>query len=245
VRSTPINEPGKFLFRVGTVPVTLVDGDTGEALAKRKLIAYRLGTDDRKHWFRSSYTDETGTVRFDLPGVGDGERYVIKAINPFGDNQYFYSDPISQEGAVRFAVLADADRVRPQTSIESPAQGMEVGAADLAVRGTASDDEALAAVQPVDGEVVVGKHRVNALFGTDLDMILRANEIETIIMLGDATSGVVLSTTRYAADSDYRIVIVEDCCVDTDAEVHDFFMQKIFPCQADVLGSADVIRALK
>jgi nicotinamidase-related amidase len=100
------------------------------------------------------------------------------------------------------------------------------------------------AVQPVAGEVVVGKHRVNALFGTDLDMTLRANNIETIILLGYATSGVVLSTTRYAADADYRIVIAEDCCSDSDAEVHDFLTQRIFPRQADVVQSEDVVRAL-
>ncbi len=147
VRSAPIMEPGKFVFRVGTVPVTLIDGDSGEALAKRKLIAYRLGADDRKHWYRSAYTDLTGTVRFDLPGVGEGESYVIKAYNPFGDKQHFYSDPITQQGAVRFEVLADADRVPPQISVESPAQGMEVGTGNLTVRGTASDDEALAAVR--------------------------------------------------------------------------------------------------
>ena len=62
-------------------------------------------------------------------------------------------------------------------------------------------------VSPIDGEVVVGKHRVNALYGTDLDMTLRANQINTIIILGYATSGVVLSTTRFAADSDYSIII--------------------------------------
>jgi nicotinamidase-related amidase len=101
------------------------------------------------------------------------------------------------------------------------------------------------AVRPIDGEVVVGKHRVNALFGTDLDMILRANKIETIVILGYATSGVVLSTTRYAADCDYRIVIVEDCCVDTDSEVHDFLMHKILPRQAEVVSSTDVIEALR
>ena len=101
------------------------------------------------------------------------------------------------------------------------------------------------AVQPIDGEVVVGKHRVNALYGTDLDMILRANGTETIIILGYATSGVVLSTTRYAADCDYRIIIVEDCCVDSDAEVHNFLMHKIFPRQAEVVQSADVIKALR
>ena len=100
------------------------------------------------------------------------------------------------------------------------------------------------AVRPIEGEVVVGKHRVNALYGTDLDMALRANNIDTIVMLGYATSGVVLSTTRYAADADYRLFIVEDCCSDPDEEVHYFLTQKIFPRQADVVSAADVIQAL-
>ncbi len=99
-------------------------------------------------------------------------------------------------------------------------------------------------VRPLPNEVVVGKHRVNALFGTDLDMTLKANNIDTIVLLGYATSGVVLSTTRYAADSDYRLFIVEDCCSDQDAEVHDFLTQRIFPRQADVVQSEDVIKAL-
>ena len=101
------------------------------------------------------------------------------------------------------------------------------------------------AVRPIDGEVVAGKHRVNALYGTDLDMALRANNIETIVMLGYATSGVVLSTTRYAADADYRLFIVEDCCADQDEEVHDFLTQKIFPRQAEVVQSTEVIAALR
>ncbi len=101
-----------------------------------------------------------------------------------------------------------------------------------------------AGVKPNEGEMVVGKHRVNALFGTDLDMTLRANNIEILVLLGYATSGVVLSTTRYAADLDYRLYIVEDCCADQDAEVHEFLTQRIFPRQADVVQSEDVIKAL-
>ena len=99
-------------------------------------------------------------------------------------------------------------------------------------------------VKPLPGEVVVGKHRVNALFGTDLDMVLRSNNIETLVILGYATSGVVLSTVRYAADLDYRLLVVEDCCSDQDPEVHDFLTQRIFPRQTDVVGSEDVISAL-
>ena len=100
------------------------------------------------------------------------------------------------------------------------------------------------AVRPIEGEVVAGKHRVNAMFGTDLQMSLRANNIETLVMLGYATSGVVLSTTRYAADADFRLIIVEDCCSDQDPEVHDFLTQRIFTRQADVVQAADVIQAL-
>ena len=99
-------------------------------------------------------------------------------------------------------------------------------------------------VRPMPGEVVVGKHRVNALFGTDLDMVLRSNNIETLVILGYATSGVVLSTVRYAADLDYRLLVVEDCCSDQDSEVHDFLTQRIFPRQTGVVGSEDVISAL-
>ena len=100
------------------------------------------------------------------------------------------------------------------------------------------------AVKPIDGEVVVGKHRVNALYGTGLDVVLRANDIETLIILGYATSGVVLSTVRYAADLDYRLVVVEDCCADQQPDVHDFLIQRIFPRQADVVVSGDVVAAL-
>ncbi len=101
------------------------------------------------------------------------------------------------------------------------------------------------AVQPAEGEVVVGKHRVNALYGTALDLILRANDIDSLIILGYATSGVVLSTVRYAADLDYRLVVVEDCCADQDPEVHDFLTRRIFPRQAEVVTAADVIQALR
>ena len=100
------------------------------------------------------------------------------------------------------------------------------------------------AVAPVEGEVAVGKHRVNALYGTGLDVALRANDIHNLIILGYATSGVVLSTVRYASDLDYNLFVVEDCCSDSDVEVHNFLTGRIFPRQSEVVQSADVIAAL-
>jgi nicotinamidase-related amidase len=65
------------------------------------------------------------------------------------------------------------------------------------------------------------------------------------VIFGYATSGVVLSTVRYGADLDYNLIVVEDCCADSDVEVHEFLTQRIFPRQAEVTGSDDVIRALE
>jgi nicotinamidase-related amidase len=76
------------------------------------------------------------------------------------------------------------------------------------------------AVTPLAEEIVVTKHRVSAFAGTDLDLMLRANGIETLILTGVATSGVVLSTLRHAADADYRLLVVGDCCSDGDEEAH-------------------------
>jgi len=104
------------------------------------------------------------------------------------------------------------------------------------VEGSAGT-EVHAAVAPKPGEVVVTKHRVSAFAGTDLDMILRANGIETLVLAGIATSGVVLSTVRHAADADYRLVVVEDCCADRDPEVHRVLMEKVFARQGAVVAA--------
>ncbi|HEX5435912.1 MAG TPA: isochorismatase family cysteine hydrolase [Gemmatimonadaceae bacterium] len=100
------------------------------------------------------------------------------------------------------------------------------------------------AVAPESGDITVVKHRVGAFLGTDLDMILRAHDIDTLVLCGIATSGVVLSTLRHAADADYRCIVVRDCCADRDAEVHACLLDKVFPRQATVVTSEQVLAAL-
>jgi nicotinamidase-related amidase len=99
-------------------------------------------------------------------------------------------------------------------------------------------------VAPQPGDITVVKHRVGGFPGTDLDMILRSNDIETLVMFGIATSGVVLSTLRHAADADYRLLVLKDCCSDRDAEVHRVLVDKVFPRQATVITAAEFLQAL-
>ena len=97
---------------------------------------------------------------------------------------------------------------------------------------------------PKPGDVVVRKQRVSAFTGTNLDMILRSNNIDTLLLTGILTQGVVLSTLRHAADMDYRAVVVADGCSDKDPEVQRVLMEKIFPLQARVATVEEVIGAL-
>lgn len=100
-------------------------------------------------------------------------------------------------------------------------------------------------VAPRGDDIIVIKHRVSAFTGTDLEMILRAKEIDTLIMFGISTSGVVLSTIRHAADADYRLIVIKDCCADQDAEVHACLTEKVFTRQATVITAAEFLEALK
>jgi nicotinamidase-related amidase len=88
---------------------------------------------------------------------------------------------------------------------------------------------------PQSGEVTVIKRRVSAFTGSDLEVILRSQGIQHLVLTGIATSGVVLSTIREAADKDYRLTVLANCCADGDEEVHSVLTTKVFPRQADVL----------
>jgi nicotinamidase-related amidase len=70
---------------------------------------------------------------------------------------------------------------------------------------------------------------------SDENPALRANEIGKLILAGISTSGVVLSTPREAADKDYELVVLSDCCADGETEVHRVLLEKVFPRQAEVL----------
>lgn len=90
-------------------------------------------------------------------------------------------------------------------------------------------------IKPENGEVVVTKRRFSAFTGSDLEVVLRAKHIQHLVLAGISTSGVVLSTLREAADKDYQLTVIADCCEDRDAEVHRVLTTKIFPVQAEVI----------
>jgi nicotinamidase-related amidase len=95
-------------------------------------------------------------------------------------------------------------------------------------------------VAPEDGDIVVRKTRVGPFGTTDLHEQLQARGIDTLVLAGIATSGVVLSAVRDAHDRDYRLIVLTDLCADPDPELHEVLTDKVFPGQADVISAADL-----
>jgi nicotinamidase-related amidase len=134
-------------------------------------------------------------------------------------------------GYVRVA-FEDADlEAFPPTS----GMGQRVAASGRALHNDSPTTAVHERVAPQDGDIVVRKTRVGAFSTTDLDAQLRERDVDTLILAGISTSGVVLSTVRDASDRDYRVIVLADATADPQSDVHDFLIERIFPRQGEVI----------
>ncbi|PUA20616.1 cysteine hydrolase [Glaciimonas sp. PCH181] len=102
------------------------------------------------------------------------------------------------------------------------------------------NDQIHADVAPQSGEAIVTARRVNPFFGTELEILLETAGIDTLVMAGVQTTGVVLSGVSHASDADYRIFCVKDCCYDPDPVVHDHLVATGFTSRANCLSQAEM-----
>jgi nicotinamidase-related amidase len=139
-------------------------------------------------------------------------------------------------GYVRVAFTDDDLQAIPPTS----RMGTRIAAGPQAFHANSPATQIHDQLAPQDGDIIVRKTRVGAFSTTDLEQQLRERGIDTLILSGISTSGVVLSTVRDASDRDYRLVVLADATADRDPEVHDFLIQKVFPRQADVITLSEL-----
>jgi nicotinamidase-related amidase len=139
-------------------------------------------------------------------------------------------------GYVRVALTdeernAIPDRNKTFSALATAGSAMHADAPETAVHD---------AVAPAPGDIVVRKQRVGPFSTTDLAEQLADREIDTLVLAGISTSGVVLSTVRHAADADYRLYVLSDATADTDPEVHRVLVTKVFPRQAWVITTDEL-----
>lgn len=96
-------------------------------------------------------------------------------------------------------------------------------------------------LSPQSTDPVVVKRRVSAFYGTELDVLLSALRVSSVVMLGVSTSGVVLSTVTHGADRDLVMTVVDDCCYDRRAGVHRVLMDAVIAHRAHVMSAVEAI----
>ena len=96
------------------------------------------------------------------------------------------------------------------------------------------------AARPEPGDPVVTKHRFNAFRNTDLDTILRAHGVRTIVMTGVATNVCVETTARDGFMHDYYVVFTDDGTAAYAEEDHRATLRNIERYFGQVVGLADL-----
>lgn len=96
----------------------------------------------------------------------------------------------------------------------------------------------------LDEDQVILKPRFDPFIGTDLDLRLRSNGIDTILLGGMATNIGVESCARTAKDRNYNVVVVSDCCFNVNVEDHEWTLERIMPTFARVMTSQQALDLL-
>ncbi len=108
----------------------------------------------------------------------------------------------------------------------------------------APDVELHEGVAPASGEMVITKIRPGPFSTTNLDVTLREMGRDTLVVMGVATSGCVLSCVRWAVDVNYKFIVVADACSDADPEVHRVLTEKVYPRQGTVINTQEFLNAI-
>ena len=108
----------------------------------------------------------------------------------------------------------------------------------------APDVELHDGVAPAPGEMVITKTKPGPFSTTGLDVTLRDMGKDTLVIMGVATSGCVLSAIRWSVDIGYKFIVVSDACSDADPEVHRVLTEKVYPRQGTVMTTQEFLGAI-
>jgi ureidoacrylate peracid hydrolase len=100
-------------------------------------------------------------------------------------------------------------------------------------------------ISPLPSERVVVKHRYSAFINTDLNTVLRARGIESVLVTGVATNVCVETTARDAYMFDYYVTVVDDCSAAYDAKLHLATLENMRRHFGLVASSDEIIDAWK
>jgi nicotinamidase-related amidase len=142
-----------------------------------------------------------------------------------------------QEVLERCVALAKATRAAGglvvHVRVERPGFGVQPEGSQLAPE-----------LDPQPGDVEIVKQTVGAFHNTRLDEVLRARDVDIVVLGGIATNFGVESTGRAADEHGYKVVYVADAMTGLHEHAHDFAVEYIFPKFGTVSTGTEYVAAL-
>jgi nicotinamidase-related amidase len=93
--------------------------------------------------------------------------------------------------------------------------------------------------------IVEGKRGLDTFATTNLDFILRARGIDTIVLGGFLTNCCVESTMRTGYEKGYHVITLSDCVAATSPEEHENAIRFDYPMFSEVLSADAVLQQLE
>lgn len=115
--------------------------------------------------------------------------------------------------------LSDAPKHKVERGEPSLRIGQPGPMGRILVRGEPGHD-IIAELYPVEGEPVIDKPGKGAFYQTDLELMLKNREIDTLFVCGVTTEVCVNTTIREANDRGFRCIALSDCCASYFPEFH-------------------------
>ena len=123
-------------------------------------------------------------------------------------------------------------------------QGLTPPAREAMVEGTPGA-QVVDEIKPEPGDHVIWKRRSNAFYNTDLELMLRARGIDTVIIVGAVTNGCIANTIRGARERDLNIIVLSDCVATMNPEDDEYFTKQVFPREGRVRTSEEIVSVLQ
>ncbi len=100
-------------------------------------------------------------------------------------------------------------------------------------------------LHPLPEDYLVIKRRYSAFVGTDLDLILRDNRIERVILTGTKTNVCIRATATDAFERNYYVVVPRECVATDKAHLHEANLEDIGKYMGKVISADEALALLE
>ena len=95
-------------------------------------------------------------------------------------------------------------------------------------------------LKPTPDDIIVIKHRSSVFYATELEVLLRALGINTLLFSGFSTARAIESTVRDAHNRDIRCIVASDCCWARTPELHENALKSMADWFGEVMTSEEI-----